>query len=307
LFYAIDRSIEELAKEWDSVTVETWMQQNCWTSTGRDLINVGNINVFASESREISLLFWLFYVHSAGSIKTLLECNDDGAQSLRVFGGTQQISEKLAEKIGKENTLLKAPVRKVKYDENGVRVESDVGTFKAKTVVIAISPALCGRLQYDPPLPPIRDQLTQRMPLGSVIKTVIIYKNAWWKDRGLSGMLINLLDDPNLPLSTTFDDSDPENRCTALLGFILGDSARSWSSKSQQERRDAVLKQLSIQYQCEESLHPIGYVEKVWQSEEWSRGCYTGVMPPGTMSSFGSALRAPIGRIFWAGTETAET
>ena len=29
-------------------------------------------------------------------------------------------------------------------------------------------------------------------------------------------------------------------------------------------------------------------------------------MPPGVWSDFGAALRAPVGRIHWAGTETAE-
>ena len=28
-------------------------------------------------------------------------------------------------------------------------------------------------------------------------------------------------------------------------------------------------------------------------------------MPPGVMTEYGSALRAPVGRIHWAGTETA--
>ena len=37
----------------------------------------------------------------------------------------------------------------------------------------------------------------------------------------------------------------------------------------------------------------------------WSRGCFTGRMAPGTWSSFGEALREPVGRIHWAGTETA--
>ena len=40
--------------------------------------------------------------------------------------------------------------------------------------------------------------------------------------------------------------------------------------------------------------------------EAWTRGCYAGYMPPGVWSDFGSALRAPVGRMHWAGTETAE-
>ena len=39
-------------------------------------------------------------------------------------------------------------------------------------------PTLAGRIAYDPPLPGYRDQLTQRMPLGSVIKCMAIYDRA---------------------------------------------------------------------------------------------------------------------------------
>jgi len=46
-------------------------------------------------------------------------------------------------------------------------------------------------------------------------------------------------------------------------------------------------------------------VEYSWTEEEYSRGCYAGYMPPGVWTAYGEALREPIGRIHWAGTETA--
>ena len=49
----------------------------------------------------------------------------------------------------------------------------------------------------------------------------------------------------------------------------------------------------------------VAFVEKNWLEDPWSRGCYVGVMGPGTMTAYGSALREPCGRIHWAGTETA--
>jgi monoamine oxidase len=52
--------------------------------------------------------------------------------------------------------------------------------------------------------------------------------------------------------------------------------------------------------------HTIGYVDCDWSAEEWTRGCYGAHFPPGTWTQFGPALREPVGRIHWAGTETAE-
>jgi monoamine oxidase len=42
-----------------------------------------------------------------------------------------------------------------------------------------------------------------------------------------------------------------------------------------------------------------------WADEAYTRGGYAGYMPTGVWSSYGLALRLPIGRLHWAGTETA--
>jgi monoamine oxidase len=53
------------------------------------------------------------------------------------------------------------------------------------------------------------------------------------------------------------------------------------------------------------AMHPIDYVENDWTTERWSKGCYAAFAPPGVWTQFGSAMRVPVGRIHWAGTETA--
>ncbi len=50
---------------------------------------------------------------------------------------------------------------------------------------------------------------------------------------------------------------------------------------------------------------PVEYLERDWMSEEFSRGCYGAHFAPGVWSAYGPALRAPIGRIHWAGAECA--
>ncbi len=52
-------------------------------------------------------------------------------------------------------------------------------------------------------------------------------------------------------------------------------------------------------------MKPTVYKDKDWLQEPYSRGCFTGTMQPGTLTKYGEHLRAPIGRIHWAGTETS--
>ena len=52
-----------------------------------------------------------------------------------------------------------------------VTVESDAGNFKAKFVVCAMTPALTGRILYEPRMPHDRDNLTLRFPMGRYAAT----------------------------------------------------------------------------------------------------------------------------------------
>jgi monoamine oxidase len=49
-----------------------------------------------------------------------------------------------------------------------------------------------------------------------------------------------------------------------------------------------------------------GYFDTNWSAEVWTRGCPVGIPSLGTLVAYGPYLRAPVGRIHWAGTETAD-
>jgi monoamine oxidase len=89
-----------------------------------------------------------------------------------------------------------------------------------------------------------------------------------------------------------------------LVGFLEADDARQASRLGADARRSAVLDCLGS-YFGERARNPVAYYEKSWMEEEFTRGCYVGIMAPGTWYSYGPALREPIGPIHWAGTETA--
>ena len=55
----------------------------------------------------------------------------------------------------------------------------------------------------------------------------------------------------------------------------------------------------------DDALSPTEYFEFDWPSEEWSRGGPVGYAGPGVLLDYLATLRAPVGPIHWAGTETA--
>ena len=290
--------LAERAAEWDAQTAATWLRDNVPSLAARQMLELGVQAVFSAEARDLSLLHFLFYVHSAGSLTDLLGVTG-GAQESRFVAGAQSVANAMAAALG-ERVILGAPVRTIAQDEHGVRVEAAGLTVRAERAIVAIPPTLAGRLRYSPPLPGARDQLTQRAPMGSVYKVQCVYEAPFWRDAGLTGQVSS---DAGL-VRITFDNSPPSGLPGVLLGFIEGDEARLWGRRLAQERRDAVLACLAGYFGARAAA-PREYVEISWAEEEWTRGCYAAYLPTGVWTTYGEALRAPIGRLHWAGTETA--
>ena len=195
---------------------------------------------------------------------------------------------------------LSTPVRRIEYSSDGVRVIADGGDVRASRAIVAIPPTLCGRIDYDPPLAGYRDQLTQRMPQGSVIKVMAVYDAPFWRDDGLSGEATSDVG----PAKLSFDNTPPSGSPGVLVGFLEGERARQYGRFTAAQRREAVLKGFGRLF-GDRAGRPERFIERVWADEEWSRGCYGCYMPPGGWTQFGQALRTPIGPIHWAGAETA--
>jgi monoamine oxidase len=284
----------------DGQTAATWMRRNLASRPARMLLELGIEAVWAAQPEDISLLHVLFYIHSAGSLERLWD-TEGGAQQDRFVGGSQLVPIRMAEGLGSERVVLGAPVRAIGNDGNeGVTVEADGVSVRARRAIVAVAPTLAGRIAYDPPLPGFRDQLTQRMPLGTVVKCMAIYPEPFWRQEGLSGMGTS----DTGPVKLTFDNSPPDGSPGVLLGFLEGRRARELGRLPEPERRSAVLDCFGRLY-GPRAARPDAYVERLWAEEEWSRGCYGCHMPTGAWTSYGPALREPIGRIHWAGAEYA--
>src|SRR5262249_39573809 len=122
----------------------------------------------------------------------------------------------------------------------------------------------------------------------------------FWRHDGYSGEAIA---DEGLA-QVVFDDCSADGHNAALLVFILGDAARKASCLDPRARRQAVIDGL-VRLFGERASRPSGYFDRDWSKDEWSAGCYVGLHPPGVLSTVGTALRAPCGRIHFAGSEAA--
>ncbi len=278
-----------LAKTLDPVSVADWFGQLMPSGVVRDFFNLVVRNELTTDLRECSVLYFLFHWH--GIVNQLLD-------NRRVRQGAQQICYRLADKLA-ERVILEAPVRAIHHDDNGVSVQSDAGAFAASHVVVTSPPVVARDINYIPALPEARREFARGAVMGSIIKCMMLYDRPFWREAGLSGTMMT----DEGPLTSTADFSPLDASYGVLVGFLTDDMAKQWDSRTSEERRDAILQQLP-QFFGPEAATPLEYVDQAWVTEPWTQG-YIGSMRPGVMSIHGHAVRQPVGRIHWAGTETS--
>jgi monoamine oxidase len=285
----------------DAVTFATWMEARTDDPAARQLIELVVHAVFAADPGAISALHVAFYVASAGGWSKLVD-SDGGAQQDRVVGGMQPVVAALAGRLG-DRVRLGHPVAELVHDGpgDGVVARGPWGEVRARRAIVAVPQALASRIAYDPPLPADRDQLTQRMPAGSVIKVQVVYDRPWWLDDGLNGQVLTL----GGAVGVTFDGSPADDGPGVVTCFLEGRHAVAARAMADDERRGLVLDHL-VAGLGPAAAEPVGYAELDWSAEPWTRGCYGAHLPPGAWTTLGHVLRTPVGRIHWAGTETAE-
>jgi len=279
----------------DSQSFSQWIEENTQTAFGRWYFSymarvVGHNG--PEEPNLVSLLHILWGETCASQ--------SEHPEAELIHGGAGQIPERIAAEL-EERIRLSEPVIGIFHGPAGIQVETKKGLYAAQFVVVAMPPHLAGRIIYDPPMPPLRAQLTQRIPMGCCPKILVSYDRPFWREKGLAG--IGLGNCQWIELCA--DSSDPETGVGVIATFVVGDRYRDWRPMSDADRRAAVLSDLAI-YFGEEALSPSTYDEVDWPGEPWVGGGYTAFMPPGVWTSFGETLTAPVGRIYWAGTEMAD-
>ncbi|ORV09318.1 flavin monoamine oxidase family protein [Mycobacterium celatum] len=292
-------AVGDRAAALDGQTFATWIGGHAHTRGGREFLRLVTRAIFAAEPEDLSALWACSYLAANGGLEAMISTRG-GALQDRIVGGSQRIALSLAAELG-DTIHLNCPATDVDWDDDSVRIRcANSTTLSARQAIFAIPPVLSGRIRYNPALPADRDQLTQRMPMGRVIKTNVVYDEPFWRGDGFSGQASS-----NRRAAGTVLDNTPASGCPGVLVvFVAARYADAAARLSHHDRRARVLSDLAA-YFGPTATKPIGYIEHDWAAEQYTRGCYAAFTAPSTLSRYAAALRAPVGPLHWAGSETA--
>ena len=275
------------ADQWDSETVETFVEANAHTADARWLTQLIIESVYGAEA--------------ARRLAARPPVDDPQRRRQRLHPGRQRAEHplrrrhpaalvRLAAELGRR-VVLGAPVRAIHHHLSGsLVVESARGEWQAKRALVAVPPPLVDRIEFQPPLLPSHSQLAQRQPMGTAIKCNALYERPFWRPRGLNGYVIS----DTGPVKIAFDNSPPDGSPGVLVGFFEGSAGSDFYDRSRQARRTAALQSFA-RYFGAAALHPTSYLELVWAAEPYTRGAYGSYNPPGVLTSIGHVAGQPVG------------
>ncbi|WP_309067820.1 NAD(P)/FAD-dependent oxidoreductase [Microbacterium sp.] len=286
------------AAELDTVSFEAWLAQETDDEEARD-----NIALFigpamlTKPAHAFSTLQAMLMAASAGSFSNLVDA--DFILDKRIVGGMQEVSKRLAARVG-DDVHLGQPVRRIQYGDGGVVVTSDGMTVRAKRVILAHAPVLYSRITFDPPLPRRQHQLHQHLSMGLVIKVHAVYDRPFWREAGLSGTVFS----PYQLCHEAYDNTNHQDERGTLVAFVSDARADGVFELPAEERKARILDSLAAYY-GPEAQNPVVYYESDWGAEEWTRGAYAASFDLGGLHRYGSDLRTPVGPLHFACSDIA--
>ncbi|OSC41882.1 flavin monoamine oxidase family protein [Mycobacterium decipiens] len=286
------------AQKWDRITLAQWLDKNVKSRAAHDLLDTAISGCYTSAAAEVSMLFVLYQMGSAGGPSFVLG-GKGASQDARIIGGMGAIYQPMAAELG-DAIQLSRPVRSITQDADGVTVRSERDSIRARRAIVTVPLAIASQIIYQPMLPTDRSFLHQRMPTGAIVKISIVYDEPFWRADGLCGQSAA----PGSLATVTIDACTDTGTPGILCVIIEGPIARQYERLDKDGRRQAVLNALVERFGPKASK-PLDYVEQNWSREPYSGGGMLSHAPPGVLTEFGHALRRPCGRIHWAGTESS--
>jgi len=226
--------------------------------------------------------------------------NEVGELQYSLAETLHSLADDLAHDLG-GHVRLATPVTLIERGTKGVTVHAGGDIMQAVAVVVAVPPVMASRIGYAPRLPPRLAHALGVWRSGSVIKVAVRYERPFWRERGLSGMVM-WREPPGL---FAFDTSRDAAHAS-LTFFIGGPLAREWRPRGEEYVRAETIAKLVA------ALGPdAGDVRDMtvrdWSDDRWSGGAYSDMIIDLDARDAEDALRAGAPPLFFASSELSSS
>lgn len=243
---------------------------------------------FAAEPSQVSLLF----VAQQRAHQRDASAGRD-ITAYRVEGGLSRVAEGLAAELG-DAVHYGEHLVGVAQDADGVTVHTDHRTLHADHVVLACSFVPLRSVTFHDPLPPVLHDAVHQLGYGTVTKTSV-----QWAARTWPGGYATTAGPAQRIYEPTIDQSGTAG---ILMAYCGGEGGHQWATLTETERIERAAHEMRAMHGID--AEALGGYSRAWSTEPRYGGSYA-VYEPGQVQRFWAAVRAPWGRVHFAGEHVA--
>ena len=217
-----------------------------------------------------------------------------------VEGTTRSVAEALAATLGLRLRLGTSALH-ITRANSSVSVTTGKGeVLTGRQVILAVPPVMASRIVHEPELPKPLASALNAWKSGTVIKALVRYERPFWRDRGLSGMVM-WRDTLGL-----FACDVSSAQATALVIFAGGPLAVEWSAKGR-VFIEAEIRRRLVAALGEAAADIMDLLIRDWVGDPWSGGGYSDVITDLQAYDAEDILRAGVPPVHFASSELASS
>jgi monoamine oxidase len=208
----------------------------------------------------------------------------------------QSLADDLAGDLG-GRVRLNTPVGTIEHRPEGVRLASATGAVEARAGLVAVPPMTASKLDFAPPLPAGLKRALCLWESGAVIKVLVRYPSAFWRARGLSGVV--MWRDPSGLFAC---DASKDDDHAALVVFVAGPLALRWRELGDAALRAEVTTRLEDALGTE-AADMLDFSYRDWTHDRWSGGGYSDLIVDATATDAERIILAGAPPLHFAASE----
>ncbi|MBL8577574.1 MAG: flavin monoamine oxidase family protein [Mesorhizobium sp.] len=222
--------------------------------------------------------------------------NEVGELQYSLAGTMQALADQLAEELG-ASIRLSEPAIRIEHGSSGVRVLTDKAAYEADAALVAVPPMTARRIDYEPALSLRLSKALGAWQSGAVIKVLARYAKPFWREKGVSGMVMWREPSGLFAFDSSRDINHPQ-----LTFFVGGPLATEWTRYGEQAIRDAAKAKL-VTALGPEAADPLDMTVRDWTGDRWSGGAYSDVIVDMAARDAESVIRTGAPPLFFASSE----
>ncbi len=277
------------AEPLDGLSVSEWLSRNTLSLRTRSFLVHTLESQLCVSGNDVSLLEVAHILKTAGGFAGLAR-----AETSYFAQGAQSLAQGMAAELG--GCLRVAnQVKEINNAGGLLCMEGESFSVTARHTILALPPQMIEQIAFSGIELPAS---THRTVTGRVIKTQVVFDNAWWRERKLSGRAFT----PEALVNLFIDGSGVTGRPGILVALSTGPAAARLELLDAQQQRTAIL--AHIEHAFGRSAKPLQLVSKNWTADPYSLGGYAALRPLGGWTE-PQAFVTELGNLHLAGTETA--